>query len=105
LVLKDASKAGLDAQLVGEYHADENAGDAFSINSRTVAHHQSAVRKYQSAKRKRKRAGKLHVNQDGGHLTAISTLNDKIAVRRGKIRGLQQQKATGKKPKLPRLRF
>lgn len=105
MVLKDPTKSDLNAQLTDEYHADEKAGDNLSINSQSVAVHQSAVTKYQSAKRKRKRAGKLHTDQDGGHLTAIGTLDDKINARREKIRGIQNQKNTGKKPKRPSLRF
>ena len=78
----------LNANLVGQYHTAETNGDDQSITSNSVAVHQQAIVYYKQAKQLRRRAGKLHQDQDGGHLTAIDTLDVKIETRKAKIRQL-----------------
>lgn len=96
-VLIDKEKAGLNASLVGKYHTAEENGDSKSITSMKVTDHEEAIEYYKQAKRLRKSAGKLHVDQDGGHITAIATLNDKISARRAKIRDLKPKEARPKR--------
>ncbi|MEN2399206.1 hypothetical protein GKZ90_0005425 [Flavobacterium sp. MC2016-06] len=104
-VLKPGKDPAVEANLINEYHNHENAGDAFSLSSGNVESHKQAVAQYKHAIKKRKIAGKMHVNQDGGHLTAIATLQQKVQSRNQKIKGLETQAATGKKAPLPSLRW
>lgn len=98
-VLTNPADAGRNAQLTREYHQHENNGDAYSPLSRKVEDHQAAIDEYKEAKRKRRQAARLHTNMDGGHLTAISTLDDKIIARRSKIAEL-----TPRQEQAPRVR-
>ena len=103
LVLKDPSQAGVEAQLVEEYHAAESSGDAISATSRSISDHRRAISYYGTAKRKRIAAERMHVDVDPGHRQAITALNSKIRARNEKIKGLVEQQKTGKKPKRPSL--
>lgn len=96
-VLIDKEKAGLNARLVQQYHAAEKNGDSQSVTSKNVTVHEKAIEFYKQAKSLRKSAGKLHVDQDGGHITAIATLNDKINTRRAKIRDLKPKGSQAKR--------
>ncbi|MGH2664781.1 hypothetical protein [Flavobacterium sp.] len=104
-VLKDKKNSAAEAQLIKEYHTAEDNGNNISITSTNIDHQKQAVIYYKSAIQKRKRVGKMHVDQDGGHLAAVDTLKDKIQARQAKIKGLEMQKKTGKKPKLPGLNY
>ncbi|WP_163411023.1 hypothetical protein [Flavobacterium ajazii] len=105
MVLKPGKNPAVEANLISQYHADEDNGDAISITSHKAQDHQNAINHYKSAIRRRKSAGRMHVNQDGGHLMAIQTLNQKIQTRQAKISGINTQAQTGKKPKLPSLKW
>ncbi len=82
LVLIDPNNSILNAKLTQQYHDEENAGDACSVMSKSIQVHQDAIDHFKRAKALRKRAGKLHQDDDGGHLLAIDTLSDKIQRRK-----------------------
>jgi len=99
LVLIDPNDSGLNASLTKQYHDEENDGDACSASSKSIDVHEAAIEHYKRAKALRKRAGKLHQDDDGGHLLAIDTLNVKILKRRELISGLRP-KAASSSPKM-----
>lgn len=99
LVLIDPNNGGLNASLTKQYHEEEDAGDACSASSKSIDVHEEAIEHYKRAKTLRKRAGKLHLDDDGGHLLAIDTLNVKIQKRRELISGLRP-KVTASSPKM-----
>ena len=99
LVLIDPNNSGLNASLTKQYHDEEDNGDACSASSKSIQIHQQAIDHYKRAKALRKRAGKLHQDDDGGHLLAIDTLNDKIQRRKELIAGLSP-KAVASSPKI-----
>jgi len=76
-VLINPGHAARNAQLTRDYHAAETSGD-------TAEDHGEAIGHYQRAQMLRRQAGRLHHDQDGGHLTAIDTLGDKIGARRAR---------------------
>jgi len=82
LVLINPNNSILNATLTQQYHDEENDGDACSVMSKSIQVHQDAIDHFKKAKSLRKRAGKLHHNDDEGHLLAIATLNDKIQRRK-----------------------
>lgn len=99
LVLIDPNDSGLNASLTKQYHDAENDGDACSVSGKSIDVHEEAIEHYKRAKALRKRAGKLHQDDDGGHLLAIDTLNVKIMKRRELISGLRP-KAVSTSPKM-----
>jgi hypothetical protein len=97
-VLKDQKDSALNASLTKQYHEEENEGDDCSPVSSSIDVHKAAIEHYKNAKALRRRAGKLHQDEDGGHLLAIETLNDKILRRKQLIADLSP-KTTSAKPK------
>ncbi len=98
LVLKNQNDKDLNASLTEEYHKEENNGDECSPTSSSIEVHKMAIEHYKKAKALRRRAGKLHKDEDGGHLIAIQTLDDKIIRRKQLIADLSP-KTTSDKPK------
>ena len=88
-VLRAGQSSAAEARLIEQYHAAENSGDSCSITSASADVHRTAIAHYQNARRLRRRAGAMHVNNDGGHLLAIATLGDKIAARNAAINRLE----------------
>ncbi|MFA5329576.1 MAG: DUF4157 domain-containing protein [Prolixibacteraceae bacterium] len=97
LVLKNQKDSGLNATLTIQYHEEEDNGDACSASSKSIEDHKQAIEHYKKAKDLRKRAGKLHQDEDGGHITAIQTLDVKILKRKQLIAELSPK--TAAKPK------
>ena len=94
MVLIDPTQSGLNASLTKQYHDEEDNGDACSVSSKSILVHQQAIVHYKSAIQLRKRAGKLHQDEDGGHILAIGTLSDKIQKRKEFIAELTPKDAT-----------
>ncbi len=94
MVLIDPTQSGLNASLTKQYHDEEDNGDACSVVSKSILVHQQAINHFKSAIKMRKRAGKLHQDEDGGHILAISTLSDKIQKRKEFIAELTPKAAT-----------
>lgn len=94
MVLIDPTKSDLNASLTKQYHDEEDNGDACSVSSKSISVHQQAIDHFKSAIKLRKRAGKLHQDQDGGHILAISTLSDKIQKRKEIIAELSPKAST-----------
>ena len=77
-----------NARLTGLYHAAEESGDALSIETGSIVDQRSAITFYNRAINLRRQAAGLHIDNGGGHLTAITTLEDKITARNARIRAL-----------------